>query len=105
MQGCELSGLANKPMRSRWRWAPAALGVAIAAAGATGASALPLTPFRYRDQAQQHCPTDTVVWLDFGKGRYYLRSQKLYGRGFEGSYVCLGEARQSGYRRAVLGFR
>jgi hypothetical protein len=35
---------------------------------ATGTSALPLTPFRYEDQAQRHCPDDVVVWLDFKKG-------------------------------------
>ena len=53
----------------------------IVQAGATGANALPLTPFRYQDQAQRHCPDDTVVWLDFSKGRYYSKGQKLYGRG------------------------
>ncbi|GLR91383.1 hypothetical protein GCM10007857_81000 [Bradyrhizobium iriomotense] len=69
------------------------------------AVALPLTPFRYADQAQRYCPTDKVVWLDFRKGRYYAKGQKLYGQGFDGSFVCLNEARTSGYRRSVLGVR
>ena len=69
------------------------------------ATALPLTPFRYEEQAQRHCPDDVVVWLDFRKGRYYSRRQKLYGRGFDGSYVCLKEAQDSFYRRALLGSR
>ena len=73
--------------------------------GATGASALPLTPFRYQDQAQRHCPDDTVVWLDFSKGRYYSKGQKLYGRGLNGGYVCREEARGSFYRRALIGSR
>jgi hypothetical protein len=67
--------------------------------------ALPLTPFRYADQAQRYCPADKVVWLDFRKGRYYARGQKLYGQGFDGSFVCLNEAKSSGYRRSVLGVR
>lgn len=74
-------------------------------AGATQASATPLTPFRYEAQAQRHCPGDRVVWLDFRKGVYYARGQKRYGQGFDGSYVCLGEARDSLYRRSLLGLR
>nr|WP_245312550.1 hypothetical protein [Bradyrhizobium macuxiense] len=68
-------------------------------------AALPLTPFRYQAQAQRHCPGDTVVWLDFRKGRYYFRGQKRYAQGFDGSFVCRNEARDSGYRRSLLGLR
>ena len=64
-----------------------------------------LTPFQNESQAQRYCPGDVVVWLDFAKGIYYARSQKLYGRGFNGSFVCRGEARSSGYRRSLLGLR
>jgi len=59
--------------------------------------------FRYEAQAQLHCPGDTVVWLDFRKRRYYARGRRLYGRGFDGSFVCLQEARSSQYRRSLLG--
>ena len=69
------------------------------------ASAIPLTPFRSESQAQRYCPGDAVVWLDFAKGIYYAKSQKLYGRGFNGSFVCRHEARSSGYRRSLLGLR
>jgi hypothetical protein len=68
---------------------------------ATGA-ALPLALFRYEDEAQRHCLTDSVVWLDFKKGKYYLSGQRLYGHGFHGSYVCLQEARGSRYRRSLF---
>ena len=68
-------------------------------------AALPLTPFRYEDQAQRYCPTDKVVWLDFKKGVYYRRGQKLWGQGFDGSFVCLNEAKSSGFRRSLLGVR
>jgi hypothetical protein len=84
------------------------LGVAIAltaALTATDARAQLLTPFRYQDQAQRHCPSDMVVWLDFKKRKYYFSTQKLYGSGFHGSFVCLQEARRSLYRRSLLGLR
>ena len=71
----------------------------------TDAKALSLTPFRYEHEAHQHCPADTVVWLDFRKRRYYFSNQKLYGHGFHGSFVCLKEARRSLYRRSLLGLR
>ncbi|MHC2336505.1 hypothetical protein [Bradyrhizobium sp. USDA 4454] len=69
------------------------------------AIALPLTPFRYEAQAQRHCPGDSVVWLDFRRGRYYLKEQRRYAKGFGGSFVCRNEARESGYRRSLLGLR
>lgn len=64
-----------------------------------------LTPFRYESQAQRHCPGEAIVWLDFGKGRYYLKGQRRYGSGFSGSFVCRREAQGSGYRRSILGVR
>jgi hypothetical protein len=74
-------------------------------AGCTNASATPLSPFRYEEQAQRHCPADTVVWLDFRKGIYYFKRQNRYARGSTGSFVCREEARTSGYRRSLLGLR
>lgn len=79
------------------------LAALIAPGGAAFAQSL--TPFRSEWQAQRHCPGDTVVWLDFARNIYYARSQKLYGHGFGGSYVCRAEARSSGYRRSLLGLR
>jgi hypothetical protein len=72
---------------------------------ATNASAQVLTPFRYEDQAQRHCPADTVVWLDFKKRKYYFSGQKLYGSGLHGSFVCREDARRNLYRRSLLGRR
>ena len=69
------------------------------------AMALPLTPFRYESQAQRHCADDTIVWLDFRRQRYYLRGQRRYASGYNGSFVCRSEARDSGYRRSPLGLR
>ena len=77
----------------------------LAGAGGAEVSATALTPFRYEAQAQRHCPHDRVVWLDFRKGVYYAKGQKRYGQGFDGSFVCLSEAKESGYRRSLLGVR
>lgn len=77
----------------------------LVSAGTAEVSATPLTPFRYEAQAQRHCPNDQVVWLDFRKGVYYRKGQKRYREGFDGSFVCLGEARDSSYRRSLLGLR
>lgn len=79
--------------------------IVLLAAGVSDLAALPLTPFRYEAQAQRHCPTDKVVWLDFRKGIYYAKGQKQYRQGFDGSFVCRNEARDSGYRRSLLGLR
>jgi hypothetical protein len=70
-----------------------------------GVMAQALTPFRYESQAQRHCPSDTVVWLDFGRERYYTRGQKRYALGVTGSFVCRNEAQKNGYRRSPLGLR
>jgi hypothetical protein len=85
--------------------APVVAPLLIAAGMAGSAVAVPLTPFRYEDQAQRHCPADTVVWLDFRKGIYYSRGQKPYGQSFDGGYVCKHEARASRYRGSLLGLR
>jgi len=70
-----------------------------------GAMAQALTPFRYEWQAKRHCPGDTVVWLDFGRERYYTKSQRRYGAGLTGSFACRNEARNNGFRRSPLGLR
>jgi hypothetical protein len=90
-------------MRRRLAVSTISLAALIVFGGA--ACAIPLTPFRSEGQAQRYCPGDNVVWLDFAKGIYYAKSQKLYGRGFNGSFVCRQEARSSGYRRSLLGLR
>jgi hypothetical protein len=72
---------------------------------ASATYANPLTPFRYEFQAQRHCPSDAVVWLDFRKRIYYSHAQRHYARGLDGSFVCRDEARRSGFRRSLLGLR
>lgn len=93
------SGLGNGP------GAIALAAAMLVGAGCAEVSATPLTPFRDQAQAQRHCPHDQVVWLDFRKGVYHGKGQKRYGQGFDGSFVCLSEARDSLYRRSLLGLR
>jgi hypothetical protein len=72
---------------------------------ATEAGAQGLGLFRIESQAQQHCPNDTVVWLDLKKRTYYLQGQRQYGRGRTAVFACRKEARRSGNRRSLLGWR
>jgi hypothetical protein len=74
-------------------------------AGTSSASAAPLSLFQHEELAQRHCPNDTVVWVDFKKRVYYVKGQRLYGRGRTGSFVCREAARQNGYRRSLFGRR
>ena len=89
----------------RWSGGIALAGAVMVGAGSAEVSASSLTPFRYEAQAQRHCPHDKVVWLDFRKGIYYRKGQKRYAEGFDGSFVCLNEARDGLYRRSLLGLR
>jgi hypothetical protein len=97
--------IAAKAMCGRLAGSTIFLASLLALGCAGSARAQSLTPFRNEGQAQRHCPGDVVVWLDFVKGIYYAKGQKRYGRGFDGSFVCREEARNSYYRRSLLGLR
>ena len=92
-------------MRRRPSTSTLVLAALVVLGGAASVCAQSLTPFRNEAQAQRYCPNDVVVWLDFAKGIYYAKSQKQYGRGVDGSFVCREEARSSFYRRSLLGLR
>jgi len=78
---------------------------ALVAASHVNDASAQLALFPTAMQAQQHCPDDTVVWLDFHKRTYYVEGQRLYAQGRTGIFVCRKEARTSGYRRSLLGRR
>jgi hypothetical protein len=65
----------------------------------------PLTPFKTAEQAQRHCPTDKIVWLDLQTRVYYVPGQRRYARGQTAAFVCREEARRAGNRRSLLGRR
>jgi hypothetical protein len=55
-----------------------------------------LVAFRTEQQAQQHCPGDTVVWLDIQNAAYYVKGHGSYGGAPGGRYACRGEADAAG---------
>jgi hypothetical protein len=55
-----------------------------------------LVAFRTEQQAQEHCPGDTVVWLDLENAAYYLKGNGSYGKTPTGRYACQGEADAAG---------
>jgi hypothetical protein len=59
---------------------------------------LPLTNFPTEAQAQQHCPADTVVWINLPTGIYHFKGQRWYANTNSGAYVCRGEADRAGMR-------
>ena len=54
--------------------------------------------FNTEQQARQHCPADTVVWLNLPTGVYHFAGQRWYGRTKSGAYVCRKEADAAGDR-------
>ena len=57
-----------------------------------------LSTFPSEVQAQQHCPKDTVVWLNLPTGIYHYRGQRWYGNTNAGAFVCRTEADEAGDR-------
>ena len=55
-----------------------------------------LTAFRTEQQAQEHCPKDTIVWLDPQSGMYQLKGHGSYGLSDAGRYACRDEAERAG---------
>ena len=57
-----------------------------------------LQTFSTEQLAKQHCPTDTVVWLNHQSGVYHYKGQRWYGNTKSGAYVCQKEADRAGDR-------
>lgn len=47
--------------------------------------------FDSEQAAQQHCPADTVVWLNLRSGSVHAKGQPWYGKTQSGAYVCRKE--------------
>jgi lipid A 3-O-deacylase len=54
-----------------------------------------LSTFTNEQEAQQHCPADTVVWLNLPTLVYYQKGQPSYERAKNGAYVCEREANEN----------
>jgi hypothetical protein len=59
--------------------------------------------FQNEQTARQHCPSDTVVWLNLPSGIYHFKGQRWYGRTKSGAYACQREADQAGDRATLNG--
>lgn len=68
----------------------------ILAPGVAVAADAPL--FQFEQQARQHCPNDTVVWVNPASGTYSFAGERWYGSTKHGSFVCRREGDQAGYR-------
>ena len=64
--------------------------------GSTGNKGL--QSFSTEQLAKQHCPSDTVVWLNLNTDVYHLKGEHLYGNTKNGAYVCQKEADKAGNR-------
>jgi hypothetical protein len=65
---------------------------------------LPPAPhFQSEQKAQQHCPNDTIVWVNIKTGVYHLRGERWYGATKDGAYVCRQEADAEGDRMTKNG--
>jgi hypothetical protein len=65
---------------------------------ATNSFAQSAPVFATQRQAAQHCPSDSVVWVNTQTGVYHFAGERYYGRTKQGAFVCQKEADQSGYR-------
>ena len=69
-----------------------------AARSTAGKAAGGFTRYRTEQQAQKHCPKDTVVWLESSSGIYHFKGQRQYGNTNSGAFVCEQEADRAGNR-------
>jgi hypothetical protein len=61
-------------------------------------SAYSVTTFTTEEQAQQHCPNDTVVWLNLPTMIWHYKGERWYARTKSGAFACEKEAAASGAR-------
>lgn len=69
--------------------------------GVVSASSLQL--FTVETEAQQRCPSDTVVWINTPTGIYHFKGMRWYGNTNHGAYVCKKEGDEAGYRATKNG--
>jgi hypothetical protein len=60
--------------------------------------AFALEKFTSEALARQHCPADTVVWLNLPTMIWHYKGERWYGRTKDGAFVCEKEAAASGAR-------
>ena len=66
--------------------------------GFSPAYANPAPHFHSEQEAKQHCPNDTIVWVNTKTGVYHFKGERWYGATKEGAYECRKEADAEGDR-------
>ncbi len=61
------------------------------------------TMYHSPDTAQNHCPSDAVVWLNSRTGVYHFAGERWYGHTQDGGYVCERQAEGAGDRASRNG--
>ena len=51
-------------------------------------------------QAEAHCPTDTVVWVNLTSKIYHFSGTRSYGNTKNGEYMCESDTAAAGMRPA-----
>jgi hypothetical protein len=65
----------------------------------SGFSPAYVSPHYHSEQeAKQHCPNDTVVWVNTKTVVYHLKGERWYGATKEGVYECRRDADAEGDR-------
>jgi hypothetical protein len=59
--------------------------------------------YKTEKQAQAHCPSDVVVWLNTSSKIYHYKWQRWYGATHNGTYMCKQEAEAAGDRASLNG--
>jgi hypothetical protein len=75
-----------------------ATALALLAAAAAAETLSPAQRFQFELWAQNHCPTDSVVWVNAATLTYNSNEERWYGRTVNGAFACKGEADKAGYR-------
>ena len=57
-----------------------------------------LETFSQEVQAKQHCPADTVIWLNLPMMIWHYKGQRWYARTKQGAFACEKEAAANGAR-------
>jgi hypothetical protein len=71
--------------------------------GSAFPAAAELTLFSTDEQAQRHCPSDVVVWLNLPTHIYHWKGMRWYGNTKTGAYVCKKQADDNGNRGTLNG--
>jgi hypothetical protein len=103
MEECMQHAKRGLRMASAWTVLRTMIGAALLAASlalsAPAADAATSPPiFASEQEAQKHCPSDIVVWLNLPTGIYHFKGQRWYGATKTGAYVCKKEADKVGDR-------